>query len=173
MEKASASCSASSGHQSPDLSKTKGEKTSPRTVLEEDRSTSSFGDLSSSSMTDSPPPPPLPPKYRDRPSSGKQHSLFRLFSSLLQSPFDINRRKRRGESFDEESHHQSLLRCFSYAEISNATNNFHPGKKKEKKGEKKKKKKGEREREPFTICFWHTRLSSGKPNEIIWFWCDR
>lgn len=61
--------------------------------------------------------PPLSCKAR------KQPSPCRLIASFFGSPL----RKRKGSLFNK-GRQQPLLKCFSYEEISNATNNFHPGK---------------------------------------------
>ncbi|XVE71765.1 hypothetical protein DITRI_Ditri10aG0178100 [Diplodiscus trichospermus] len=103
-------------------SKTKVQKPSPRTVLDalegESNSTeddsSSFGD---STMSGS---PPQAPKFKGQPSIKKQVSPYKFISSFFSSPH----RKRKTSLFNKEKE-QPLMKCFSYEEISNATNNFH------------------------------------------------
>ena len=115
-------------------SKDKSDKTSPRTVLkvvddgESNPSTeddcSSFGN--SSSNSDSPPPPPTTT------AKFKQSPLMRVASFFLRNPPS----SRRGNCNNEISssnevgklHQPHSLRCFSFDEISRATNDFHPGK---------------------------------------------
>ncbi|KAF5749452.1 receptor-like serine/threonine-protein kinase [Tripterygium wilfordii] len=101
------------------FSETKRKNTSPRTVLDEiegesqstEEETCSFGD-STITYTES---PPLAPKIN------KQISPYKLVYSFLKSPLrKINR------SLSKKDKHQPFLKCFSYDEISNATNNFEP-----------------------------------------------
>ncbi|XP_057514279.1 probable receptor-like serine/threonine-protein kinase At5g57670 [Actinidia eriantha] len=99
---------------------------SPRRVLDlcegESNSTeedsSSFGDLS---LTESPHLAPIP---KSESNFRKPPSQLKRISSLLLSPFDLNTRKR-NEITSNKDKQPPLLRCFSYEEISNATNNFH------------------------------------------------
>ncbi|KAK3007640.1 hypothetical protein RJ639_013108 [Escallonia herrerae] len=93
---------------------------SPRTVLDEvERESESTEEYSSSteglSITMSPLQAPL-----------KQRSPLQRISSFLRSPFDQMGRK--GNEFLSIREKQQLpsLRCFSFEEIANATNNFHP-----------------------------------------------
>ncbi|XP_059636244.1 probable receptor-like serine/threonine-protein kinase At5g57670 isoform X2 [Cornus florida] len=105
---------------------TENEKPSPKTVLDacegESNSTddysSSFGD---SIITES---PPLVPKFESQSYVAKPPSPFKRISSFLRSSFDLNGRKR-NEVISEKEKHQPLLRCFSYQEIANSTNDFH------------------------------------------------
>ncbi|KAF3452838.1 hypothetical protein FNV43_RR03271 [Rhamnella rubrinervis] len=103
------------------VSETKSKNPSPRTVLDEleteyqstEDDTFSCGD---STITDV---PPMDPKFRNQSNQGKQGlSPCKLIFSLLGSPF-----RKRNSSKDMR---QPLLRCFSYLEIMNATNDFHP-----------------------------------------------
>ena len=103
------------------------EKPAPKAVLDgsevESHSTEdsfSFGD---SSFTESPPAS----KLKGQSSFRKQLSPIKIISSFFLSPFDLSGRKR-NEGLSDKEKHQPLLRCFSYDEISKATNNFHPGK---------------------------------------------
>ncbi|KAH7545231.1 hypothetical protein FEM48_Zijuj01G0071700 [Ziziphus jujuba var. spinosa] len=103
-------------------SETKNTSPSPRTVLDEleteyqsteDDSTLSCGD---STITDT---PPLGPKLRDQTNQRKQAlSPCKFIFSFLGSPF---RKRNCGQEIK-----QPLLKCFSYEEIMNATNDFHP-----------------------------------------------
>ncbi|KAK6944260.1 UspA [Dillenia turbinata] len=100
-------------------------KASPRTVLNEfegdthtmEEDNSSF---EGSSITES---PPLVPK--DQTNNRKQVSPIKLISSFLRSPFNLYERKKIKSDSNHYEKEQPLLRCFSYEEISNATNNFH------------------------------------------------
>lgn len=114
------------------------EKRSPRTVLLNDGvedenapttedDSSSFGDSSSNSESP-PPPPPLPPPPPPPPAStttggkNKQTPLMRVAS------FFRRRRSNESCSIDVEKLYQPALRCFSFYEISQATQDFHPDK---------------------------------------------
>ncbi|KAK6942399.1 UspA [Dillenia turbinata] len=107
-------------------SKRKALKASPRTILNEfkgdshtiQEDSSSFEGLS---ITES---PSLVPK--DQTKNRKQASPIKFISSLLRSPFNLYKRKRIKSASNHYEKEQPLLRCFSYEEISNATNNFHP-----------------------------------------------
>ncbi|KAJ8767494.1 hypothetical protein K2173_017538 [Erythroxylum novogranatense] len=103
-------------------SETKSQSTSPRTVLDElegeshstEDDTSAFG---SSSITES---PPLTSKDTDHSKTRKQMSACRLISSIFASPL-----RRRNGSLSNKQNKEPLLKCFSYEEIANATNQFH------------------------------------------------
>lgn len=103
---------------------TKSKNPSPRTVLDElegesnttEDDTFSFEDSSISQS------PPLAPKFKSLSNPRKRMSPGRIFTSFFSSPL----RKRNG-SLPTKEKQQPLLKCFSYKEISNATNNFHPG----------------------------------------------
>nr|TKR97910.1 hypothetical protein D5086_0000208240 [Populus alba] len=104
-------------------SETKRLNSSPRTVLYEieteshstEDDTFSFG---GSSTTES---PPLATNFNGQSKTKKQTSTCKLISSIFASPMrKINR------SVSTKQKQQSLLKCFTYEEIANATNNFHP-----------------------------------------------
>ncbi|XVF34273.1 hypothetical protein REPUB_Repub18cG0045300 [Reevesia pubescens] len=105
------------------VSKAKVQKPSPRTVLDalegESNSTeddsSSFGD---SIMSGS---PPQAPKFKGQSCIKKQKSPYKFISSFFSSPL-----RKRKASLSNKEKQQPLMKCFSYEEISNATNNFHP-----------------------------------------------
>ncbi|XVE80036.1 hypothetical protein DITRI_Ditri14bG0106600 [Diplodiscus trichospermus] len=107
------------------VSKRKAQKPSPRTVLGalegESNSTateddnSSFGDSIISGS------PPRPPKFKGQSCIKKPMSPHKFISSLFRSPL----RKRKSILSNKEKE-QPLMKCFSYEDISNATNNFHP-----------------------------------------------
>lgn len=105
------------------IPESKSKNPSPRTVLDEieaeyqstEDETLSFGD---STITDS---VSVTPNFTKKSKQRKQpFSPCRLIFSFLGSPF-----WRRNKSREIR---QPLLRCFSYEEIMNATNNFNPGK---------------------------------------------
>ncbi|KAH8481971.1 hypothetical protein H0E87_029432 [Populus deltoides] len=106
-------------------SETKRLNSSPRTVLYEieTESHSTEDDIFSfggSSTTES---PPLATNFNGQSKIKKQTSTCKLISSIFASPMrKINR------SVSNKQKQQSLLKCFTYEEIANATNNFHPGK---------------------------------------------
>ncbi|XP_031736529.1 probable receptor-like serine/threonine-protein kinase At5g57670 isoform X2 [Cucumis sativus] len=89
------------------------------TTTEDDSSTS--GDCSTIGS-----PPPLVSPFKSQSGDSQRHrqrmSPCKLISSFIGSPF----RKRNCSFSEKQSHDQPLLRCFSYEEILNATNNFHP-----------------------------------------------
>lgn len=102
---------------------------SPRTVLDEleggSNSTEddcfSTGDSAYSTVSES---------TQGRTNSKKQMFPTKLITSFFSSPL----RKRKGSSRctakpqeQQQYHHQPLLKCFSNEEISDATDNFHPG----------------------------------------------
>lgn len=66
-------------------------------------------------------------KNQGRSNIWKHLSPIKHFIPLLRSSFD-KRARRRNESFSDKENEQPSWRCFNYEEISNATNNFHPGK---------------------------------------------
>ncbi|XP_038890819.1 probable receptor-like serine/threonine-protein kinase At5g57670 isoform X2 [Benincasa hispida] len=85
------------------------------TTTEDDSSTS--GDCSTIGS-----PPPLISPFKSQSGDRRQRlSPCKLISSFIGSPF-----RKRNCSFSEKQSAQPLLRCFSYEEILNATNNFHP-----------------------------------------------
>ncbi|KAL5773101.1 hypothetical protein ACOSP7_012717 [Xanthoceras sorbifolium] len=105
---------------------TKTKIASPRTVLDElegesnstEDDTLSFED---SSITTQSPPPMRPNKFKGQSNrSWKGMSPGRFITSLFSSPMS-----RRNRTFSNKEKPQPLLKCFSYEEISNATNTFH------------------------------------------------
>ncbi|XP_011012683.1 PREDICTED: probable receptor-like serine/threonine-protein kinase At5g57670 isoform X1 [Populus euphratica] len=106
-------------------SETKRQNSSPRTVLHQieaeshstEDDTLSFGD---SSTTES---PPLATNINGRSKTKKQISNCKLISSLFASPM-----RKRNRIFLNKEKQQPLLKCFTFEEIANATNNFHPDK---------------------------------------------
>lgn len=107
------------------VSKRKLQKPSPRTVLDallgESNSTeddnSSFWD---STMSGS---PPHPPKFKGQSFIKKQMSPYKFVSMVFRSPL-----RKRNTNLSNKQKAQPLMKCFSFEEISTATNNFHPGK---------------------------------------------
>lgn len=103
---------------------TKSENPSPRTVLDElegesnttEDDTFSFEDSSISQS------PPQASKSKGLSVTRKRMSPGKFLTSIFSSPL----RKSNG-SLSSKEKHQPLLTCFSYEEISNATNNFHSG----------------------------------------------
>ncbi|KAF2318341.1 hypothetical protein GH714_005521 [Hevea brasiliensis] len=108
---------------SPVVSKVTSQKSSPRSVIDElDGESHSTEDDTisfegSSITTES---PSLPSKFKSESKIRKQMSACKIISSIFTSPL----RKRRG-SFSNKEKQQPLLKCFTYGEIANATNNFH------------------------------------------------
>lgn len=100
-------------------------ESSPKTVLDscEGESLSTEEDSSSIGESSTTGSPPLPLS-----SNGQSHyrKQIKRISSFLRSPFTVSERKR-NEAFPIKEKQQPLLRCFSYEEIANATNNFNPG----------------------------------------------
>ncbi|XWS70913.1 hypothetical protein CRYUN_Cryun03dG0091300 [Craigia yunnanensis] len=75
---------------------------------------SSFGD---STMSGS---PPQAPKFKGQSCIKKQMSPYKFISSFFSSPL-----RKRKAGLSNTGKEQPLMKCFSYEEISNATNNFH------------------------------------------------
>ncbi|XP_031095681.1 probable receptor-like serine/threonine-protein kinase At5g57670 [Ipomoea triloba] len=100
------------------------EKPSPRSVLEETQSTeeesSIFGDSIVSNS------PSLSREIKGQAHLRKPMSPLRRISSFFRSPFDSSARKRSHLGFPHKQAQPPALTCFSYNEIANATNNFHP-----------------------------------------------
>ncbi|PPD86373.1 hypothetical protein GOBAR_DD16692 [Gossypium barbadense] len=98
-------------------SERKVQKLSPMTVLEalEDDSCSSRGTKVAWSSS------PKVSKFKGQTCIKKQMSPYKLISSLFSCL--LGKRKASLSSKGKENH---LIKCFSYEEISNATNNFHP-----------------------------------------------
>ncbi|KAE8735463.1 putative receptor-like serine/threonine-protein kinase [Hibiscus syriacus] len=108
--------------QNPIVSKTKLQKQSPRTVLDALQGESNSTEDDSSSFWDSTMSgSPQPPKFKGEPYTRKQMSPYKFISMVFKSPL----RKRKANLSNKEKE-QPLMRCFSFEEISNATNNFHP-----------------------------------------------
>ena len=100
-------------------------KPSPRTVLDavEGESISTEDDSSrfgGSTMSGS---PPQAPKFKGQSCIKKQMSPYKFISSFFSSPL-----RKRKVGLSNTGKEQPLMKCFSYEEISNATNNFHSGK---------------------------------------------
>ncbi|CAK7344620.1 unnamed protein product [Dovyalis caffra] len=104
-------------------SETKRQNSSPRTVLDEleAESHSTEDDTYSSggsSITES---PPLDTNFDGQSKTKKQMSPYKLISSIFASPM-----RKRNKILSNKEKQQPLLKCFTYEEIANATNNFHP-----------------------------------------------
>ncbi|KDP43801.1 hypothetical protein JCGZ_23009 [Jatropha curcas] len=105
-------------------SKIKIQNPSPRTVLDEldgeshstEDDTISFEGSSSTESSS----PSLPSKLKPESKSRKQMYGCKIISSFFTSSL-----RKRTASFSKKEKQQPLLRCFSYEEIANATNNFH------------------------------------------------
>lgn len=116
---------AASPDQNPVFLDKKKENHSPTTILDELRgeSYSTEDDTSSTGDTSNTESPPLTSKFKTQSKARKQLlSPCKLIASFFGSPF----RKRDGSLSNKEMK-QPLIKCFSFEEISNATNNFHPG----------------------------------------------
>ncbi|XWS28063.1 hypothetical protein CRYUN_Cryun25bG0033800 [Craigia yunnanensis] len=105
------------------VSKRTVQKPSPRTVLNalEAESNSTEGDSSSfgdSTMSGS---PPRAPKFKGPSCIKKQMSPYKFISSFFSSLL-----RKRKASLSNKEKEQPLMKCFSYEDISNSTNNFHP-----------------------------------------------
>nr|ALB00480.1 RBK1 [Populus tomentosa] len=104
-------------------SETKKQNSSPRTVLYqlEAESHSAEDDnlsIGDSSTTES---PSLATNINGRSKTKKQISTCKLISSIFASPM-----RKRNRIFLNKEKQQPLLKCFTFEEIANATNNFHP-----------------------------------------------
>ncbi|XVF70091.1 hypothetical protein PTKIN_Ptkin11bG0134300 [Pterospermum kingtungense] len=105
------------------VSPIKEQKHSPRTVLDvlEGESNTTEDDSSSfggSTMSES---PHQVPKFKGQSCINKQISPFKFISSFISSPL-----RKRKASLSNKEKDQPLMKCFSYEDISNATENFHP-----------------------------------------------
>ncbi|XP_044472236.1 probable receptor-like serine/threonine-protein kinase At5g57670 [Mangifera indica] len=105
--------------------KTRSKIPSPITVFDqlEEESNSTEDDTFSAedSSTISQSPPLQTPKFKGQFNKNNLVSPYRLITSILNSPW-----RRRNRSLSNKERHQPLLKCFSFMEISKATNNFHP-----------------------------------------------
>lgn len=79
-----------------------------------------------STLTESP-PPRMAPELKEQSSFRKHMSSLKRISSFLRSPFEQETRKRDVKLQIKEPPPPPLLKCFSYEELANATNNFHQG----------------------------------------------
>ncbi|XP_075651830.1 putative receptor-like serine/threonine-protein kinase At5g57670 [Castanea sativa] len=114
---------AASLYQNPVFLDKKKENHSPTTILDELRgeSYSTEDDTSSTGDTSNTESPPLTSKFKIQSKTRKQQlSPCKLIASFFGSPL----RKRNGSLSNKEMK-QPLIKCFSFEEISNATNNFH------------------------------------------------
>ncbi|KAI3709151.1 hypothetical protein L2E82_38910 [Cichorium intybus] len=109
-----------------DISRKKSEQHSPRNVLDlsggyrsTEEDSSSFGE---SSITESP-PPPMARELKGQFSFRKHISSLKRISSFLRYPFEPDTRKPEVKLLTKEQP-PPLLKCFSYEELANATNNF-------------------------------------------------
>ncbi|KAL4564258.1 hypothetical protein LXL04_028316 [Taraxacum kok-saghyz] len=112
-----------------DVSRKKSEQRSPRNVLDlcegdyhstEEDSCSFEG----SSITESP-PPPLATELKGQFSFRKHLSSLKRISSFFRYPFEPDTMKP-NRKFPVKEQPPPLLKCFSYDELANATNNFCP-----------------------------------------------
>ncbi|GJR19964.1 probable receptor-like serine/threonine-protein kinase [Tanacetum coccineum] len=111
-----------------DFSNKKNEQRSPRNVLDlsDGDYHSTEGDSSSfegSTITESP-PPLMAQELKEQSSFRKHMSSLKRISSFLRSPFEQETRKKDVKLPIKEPP-PPLLKCFSYEELANATNNFH------------------------------------------------
>ncbi|KAL7592373.1 probable receptor-like serine/threonine-protein kinase At5g57670 [Lactuca sativa] len=112
-----------------DLSRKKSEQRSPRNVLDlsEGDYHSTEEDSSSfegSSITESPRPQLAHESLKGQFSFRKHISSLKRISSFLRYPFETDTKKPNGKLPIKEQP-PPLLKCFSYVELANATNNFH------------------------------------------------
>ncbi len=116
---------AASPVQNPVFLDTKKENPSPRAVPDElgGESHSTEDDTCSSGDTSITESPPLASNFKSQSKTRKQFSPYRLIVSLFCSPL-----WKRNGSLSNKERLQPSFKCFSYEEIFNATNNFHPGK---------------------------------------------
>ncbi|MBA0750712.1 hypothetical protein Gogos_002103 [Gossypium gossypioides] len=107
------------------VSKQKLKKPSPRTVLDALQGESNSTEDDSSSFWDSTMSgsPPQPPKFKGQSCIKKQMSPYKFVSMVFRSPL-----RKRNANLSNKQKAQPLMKCFSFEEISTATNNFHPGK---------------------------------------------
>ncbi|KAK7847149.1 putative receptor-like serine/threonine-protein kinase [Quercus suber] len=110
-------------HQNPVFLDNKKDNHSPTTILDELRgeSYSTEDDTSSSGDTSNTESPPLTSKFKIQSKTRKpQLSPYKLIASFFGSPL-----RKRNVSLSNKEMKQPLIKCFSFEEISNATNNFH------------------------------------------------
>ncbi|GMY35439.1 probable receptor-like serine/threonine-protein kinase At5g57670 [Fagus crenata] len=114
---------AASPVQNPVFLDTKKENPSPRAVPDElgGESHSTEDDTCSSGDTSITESPPLASNFKSQSKTRKQFSPYRLIVSLFCSPL-----WKRNGSLSNKERLQPSFKCFSYEEIFNATNNFHP-----------------------------------------------
>ncbi|TKY54615.1 receptor serine/threonine-protein kinase [Spatholobus suberectus] len=104
------------------ISGTKAQNRSPRTVLDglEGQSNSTEDDTFSTRVSSTTCTPSLDSKIKSRSKVRKPQFPFRFIVSFLASPF-----RRKSFNISKNEKRQPLLKCFSYEQISNATNDFH------------------------------------------------
>jgi len=102
------------------------QNSSPRTVLLdgllEGQSNSTEDDTFSTRASSMTYTPSSGPKIKRKSKLIKSQLSFRFIISILGSPFRI-----KTFNMSKIEKHQPLLKCFSYENISNATNDFHQG----------------------------------------------
>lgn len=116
---------AASPDQNPVFLDNKKDNHSPTTILDELRgeSYSTEDDTSSSGDTSNTESPPLASKFKIQSKTRMQQlSPLQLIASFFGSPL-----RKRNVSLSNKEMKQPLIKCFSFEEISNATNNFHQG----------------------------------------------
>ncbi|XP_004507811.1 probable receptor-like serine/threonine-protein kinase At5g57670 isoform X2 [Cicer arietinum] len=98
------------------------QNSSPRTVLDalEGQSNCTEDDTFSTRASSMTYTPSSGPKIKRKSKLRKSQFSFRFIISFLGSPFRI-----KGFNMSKNESHQPLLKCFSYENISNATNDFH------------------------------------------------
>ncbi|KAL8265158.1 hypothetical protein R6Q59_023288 [Mikania micrantha] len=109
-----------------DFKNKKSEQMSPRNVMDLSEVDSTEEDTSSfegSTITYSPPSPIITPELKGQSSFRWHISSLKRISSFLRFPFEQNTIKQEVKPQIKEQP-QALLKCFSYEELANATNNF-------------------------------------------------
>jgi hypothetical protein len=107
------------------ISEMNAQNSSPRTVLLdglEGQSNSTEDDTFSTRASSMTYTPSSGPKIKRKSKLRKSQFSFRFIISFLGSPFRI-----KSFNMSKIEKHQPLLKCFSYENISNATNDFHQG----------------------------------------------
>lgn len=104
------------------ISGTTAQNRSPRTVLDlmEGQSNSTEDDTFSTRVSSTTYTPSTDSKIKSRSKIRKHQFPFMFIVSFLASPF-----RRKNFSISKNEKPQPLLKCFSYEQISNATNDFH------------------------------------------------